>query len=189
MPKCLFLTTCLLAAAAGAASAQTPEPARSVGRKGATQLGISFSTSTPVHITAAGTKTEATNLNGSIDIGRFVTGKLVTRFGVFGSGSFGGDQRGNSGPATISFSLLGGALYYLTPDKVSSLYIGGDSSVSVSSGGTSSPFVNGRLGVQTAIRHNASFFVEGGYGGQLTARDGGSRGGSLMTNVGIRVLF
>jgi hypothetical protein len=187
MRKFLFVTTIVLAAAVGTASAQTPEPAKMVGRKGATQMGISFSTTTPVALTEAGTQTGATTLNGSIDIGRFVTNKLVTRFGVFGSGSFGGQRSGGSSP--VSFMLLGGVLYYFTPDKVSSLYLGGDSSVAVSSVGSGDPNVNGRLGVQTAIRHNASFFVEGGYGGALTSSEGGSRGGSLMTNVGIRVLF
>jgi hypothetical protein len=186
MRNVLSVIIVLLAVSVGTASAQTPEPTKSVGRKGATQMGISFSTTTPVSVSDAGTQTGATTLNGSIDIGRFVTGKLVTRFGVFGSGSFGGQQRSGS---PVSFMLLGGALYYFTPDKVSSLYIGGDTSVAVSSAGTNDPMVNGRLGVQTAIKHNASFFIEGGYGGALTSSQGGSRGGSLMTNVGIRVLF
>jgi hypothetical protein len=119
---------------------------------------------------------------GLIDVGRFVTDKFLTRFGVSGSGSVG--RQGAAGD--ISFTLLTGALYYFTPDKTSSLYLGGDSALPISQSGTGDMMVNGRLGVQSAIRHNASFFVEGGYGATLTSL---SSSGSLMSNLGVRILF
>ena len=176
--KSILFAVALLALAVPS-FAQTDEAARTVGRKGAVQLGVSFTTNTG--ISAAGMS--STSMSGVIDVGRFVTDKFLMRFGMMGSGTFGGGTSGST-----NFMALGGALFYVTPDKPSSLYLGGDVSVPMQAqaGGAFNGFANGRLGVQTAISNNASFFVEGGYGGNLRSF---AQQGSLMSNIGIRVLF
>jgi hypothetical protein len=185
--------------AAGAASAQTVEAARTVGRKGAMQLGISFSTSTSLSTSAFdGSQSSTTNLFGTVDVGRFLSEKFLVRFGISGFGTVGGPEQPAGDPflqqfgieipeqPTVTFTMLGGGLFYFTPQKISSFYVGGDVAVPMSDVGTGDPLVNGRLGVQTAIRNNASLFVEGGYGTVVGAE---SSSGSLSTNIGLRVLF
>lgn len=193
-----FTAFALVIALGGTAFAQSAEGARSVGRKGATQLGIQFTTTTSLSTSGDGSVASTTNLFGGIDVGRFVTDKFLTRFGLSGFGQVGGqsfdfgDGSSSSG-SNVSFNFLGGALFYLTPQKPQSFYIGGDISVPVSSSGTGNPNVNGRLGIQAAIRSNASLFVEGGYGATLSSNKGaagsGGSSGSLQTNLGVRVLF
>lgn len=172
----------LVLIASSAAFAQSVEAARTVGRKGAKQVGINFATNTSITSSGYGTNSSMTNLFGGLDVGRFVSDKFLTRFGISGSGNVGG------GSSSVSFSLLGGGLFYFTPEKPQSLYIGGDMTVPLSSQGTGDPYVNGRLGIQAALRANAALFFEGGYG-TLLSRDGGGMNGSLQTNVGIRILF
>jgi hypothetical protein len=174
-----FFAAALLALAVPAL-AQTDGGARTVGRKGAVQLGVSFTTITQVSQTGL----SATNMSGVIDAGRFVTEKFLMRFGMMGSGTIGGEQTGST-----NFMGLAGALFYITPEKPSSFYLGGDITVPLQvqqEGAGFSGFANGRLGVQSAISNNASFFVEGGYGGALRSF---AQQGSLMSNIGIRVLF
>jgi hypothetical protein len=175
-----------LFASVGTAFAQSAEGPRTVGHKGAKQIGINFSTTTSLISGAGGSTASLTNMFGGIDVGRFVSDKLVTRFGISGSGQVGGQDAGSS----VSFNMLGGALIYMTPQKPQSLYIGGDVSIPLSSNGAGDPYVNGRLGVQAAIRSNAAIFVEGGYGTQISRTEGGGgMTGSLQSNIGVRVLF
>jgi len=188
-------TLALLAAAfvltlGGTAFAQSDEGAKTVGRKGATQLGFNFSTNTSIQDTGFGSTSAQTSLFGGFDVGRFTTDKFLVRLGLNGFGQLGGGQEtafGSVGGSSVSFDLLGGGLYYLTPQKAQSLYIGGDLSVPLSSNGTGSPYANGRLGVQAAIRSNAAIFLEAGYGALLSSAAGST--GSLQSNLGVRVLF
>ena len=192
------ITVSLFAAAfilsvGGQAFAQSDEPAKSVGRKGATQLGINFQTTTSISTTSRGQSSTETNLFGGIDVGRFISNKLLFRFGVSGFGTLGGQTVDSiygvdlgGGGSSVSFNILGGGLYYLTPQKPQSLYIGGDMSVPLSKAGAGDPYVNSRIGVQSAIRSNASIFFEGGYG--MVVSNLGSNG-SLQSNLGVRILF
>jgi hypothetical protein len=197
-----ILTVTAILAFGGVAFAQSDEGAKTVGRKGATQLGMSFATTTTITssatgLTGSGSSTSATtNIFGGVDIGRFVSDSFLLRFGINGSGNLGGQKAdtstltrlGISVPATptVNFNLIGGALYYMTPQKPQSFYLGGDMSVPMSDVGISDPYANARVGVQAAIRANASFFVEAGYGFLVSSI--GSNG-SLMSNIGVRVLF
>jgi hypothetical protein len=198
MNKCLSFAAAALLLFSSVAHAQSTEPARSVGRKGATQLGLNFATTTAISDNGLGGTSATTNLFGGVDIGRFVTNKFLLRFGVSGFGEVGGSAQPSygaqsSGGSTVTFTFLTGGLFYVTPQKAQSLYLGGDMSIPMSKNGSSNPYVNGRVGVQAAIRANASFFVEAGYGAQISSgnNNGLSSGsnGSFQTNLGVRVLF
>jgi hypothetical protein len=184
------LTAVAVLTLGGTAFAQSDEAAKTVGHKGATQLGFNFSTNTSIQETGFGSTTAQTSLFGGFDVGRFATDKFLVRFGFNAFGQLGGGSEtefGSFGGSSVSFGLLGGGLYYLTPQKAQSLYLGGDMSVPLSSSGAGSPYANGRLGVQAAIRSNAAIFLEAGYGALLSSAAGST--GSLQSNLGVRVLF
>jgi hypothetical protein len=187
-------TAAFLVTLGASAFAQSDEAAKTVGRKGATQLGINFQTTTSISTSYYGTTNTETNLFGGVDVGRFVSNKFLVRFGLSGFGTVGGGggESGYYGGAvgggsSVSFNVLGGGLFYLTPQKPQSLYVGGDMSVPMSKAGAGDPYMNSRVGLQAAIRSNASIFFEGGYGTVLSR--GGSGSGSLQSNLGVRVLF
>ncbi len=180
------LIALFVSVAAAPAFGQSAEGARTVGRKGAKQLSLSFATFTQISSTEGvggfegGTST-STNIFGAVDFGRFVTNRFVLSFGLSGSGTV---KRGS----TPLFYTNGSAAFYFTPQKASSAYFGGEVSTPLSQteGVDIKPEVLGKLGVQTAIKENASLFVEGAYGGPV---DTLGSSGSLRTRVGLRVLF
>lgn len=176
----MILAILAMAAAATPSQAQDPDTSRTVGRKGAVQMGLSFSSTTFTATNGSGESDTMTSLFGIAEVGRFVTERIVVRSSFSGFGQVGGGRN------STSFLLGGGGLVYFTPQKPSSVYVGGDMLVPVSSQGTSNALVFGRFGVQSAFRQNAMFFVEGGYGG--IARSLGSAG-QLSSNVGFRFLF
>ncbi len=176
--------TCLvvlfLGLTASDALAQAAESTRVVGRKGAKQLSLSFSTTTQMSSASQfGGPSTSTNIFGAIDVGRFLTDRFVLAFGISGSGNVGEGS-------TPSFFSNGGAAFYFSPQKSSSLYIGGDVLSRLTQVEGTMPEVVGKVGVQTALKENASIFIEGAYGGAVNAL---STNGSLRTRLGLRVLF
>jgi hypothetical protein len=181
----VVLTMLAMCALAVPAAAQNAEPNRTVGRKGAKQLSLSFATMTQISTAPdsgfGGATSTSTNIFGAVGFGRFVTERFVLNVGISGSGDV---QEGSS---PMFFTSVGG-LFYFSPQRVSSAYIGGDVSTMISTieGVDSAPEVLGKLGVQTAIKENAAIFFEGAYGGAI--KSFGSSG-SLRTQLGLRVLF
>lgn len=175
-----------MSALASSAFAQAAENTRTVGRKGAKQLSLSFATVTQISRGGSaygydvGSQT-STSIFGAVDMGRFLTERFVLSFGISGSGTV------EAGSTPMFYSNAGGVVYF-TPRKVSSAYIGGDISTLLIriEGADIKPEVLGKFGVQTAIKENASIFIEAAYGGAINAL---STNGSLRTRVGLRVLF
>lgn len=176
----------VLLAHAGPAAAQTDETTRQVGRKGARQVSLSFATITQIisvgdEFGLSGGTSSSTSMFGAVDFGRFVTERLVLSFGIQGSGTIA------EGQSPLFYSQAG-FLYYFTPQQVMSTYLGGDLSVPLTTinGERPSSEAVGKVGVQAALKSNASIFVEGAYGGAFDAF--GSRG-SFRTQLGLRMLF
>jgi hypothetical protein len=181
----IALVMLLVGLTASDALAQAADTTRVVGRKGAKQLSLSFSTTTQMKTTprvrGVSSTSTSTNMFGAIDFGRFVTDRFVLAFGISGSGNVGEGS-------TPMFYGNGGAAFYFSPQKSSSLYVGGDVSSMLTQleGVEMKPEVVGKIGLQTALKENASIFIEGAYGGAVDAL---ATNGSLRTRLGLRVLF
>lgn len=130
----------------------------------------------------------STNYTAQSDASYFLTGKIVLRGGLAGSGSIGGDEdttwpTGTGAPALHAF---GGAHYYFTPRSIWSLYGGLDYWAQL----TQRP-ANDRgmlvptAGLQAAVSSRVSLFGEFGYGFGLAR---GSEG-ELVTRMSGRIGF
>jgi hypothetical protein len=180
----------LVAAVPRPALAQTD---RIIGRQGATQVsfqaivaGSVVDRTTPI----TNSRGQFTGLEtskgfegfyfGAWDIGYFTTEHFVMKFG----NQFTGQITSGQVKPTVSGNV--GGTYYFTPDQVASLYASGIYSFQMTnrSQGDRGSAV-GSLGLQAAVRSNASIFFEGGYGRSLN--EGGS--GVLQSSVGLRILF
>jgi hypothetical protein len=128
-----------------------------------------------------------------IDGHRFVFNKIAVRFGVVGSGGFGGsssDDETDPDLGTAAVEALGGALYYFTPQSIWSLYAGTEYRARLTERLTSDPgTVNGIVGLQGAFSSRASFFVEGGYGLRLQRGDEGELHTRIVGLAGVRFRF
>ena len=189
----------LVLAAARPAAAQTevvPAPAqlqedlepRIVGAPGATAIGFAGF----VDRFTSSEKYYPLNYTVQIDISRFVTRRIAVRGGVEGSGSTGGDEetdtlRGN-GAAAINAGV--GGLFYFTPQSMVSAYSGLEYWAQVTR--RESPdagSIVGLFGLQAAASSRASFFVEGGYGINLTRGDESQTITRIVGRVGFRFRF
>jgi len=163
-----------LAWMAGAAAPAVAQD-REIGRQGATQLSFQ------AVVTGSQAASDFQGFYfGAWDIGYFTSEHLVLRVGNQFQGAF------NSGANQPSLSTNVGSTYYFSPHTPTSFYTSGIYSFRLTnrSEGDRGDLV-GSIGVQAAVRSNASVFFEGGYGRSLSS--GGS--GVLLSSVGLRVLF
>lgn len=133
-----------------------------------------------------------TNYTAQIDVGRFITDKLLVRGGVAGSGSFGGEDADDlpTGVGVPSLHAFGGVLFYFTPQSMVSLYSGAEYSAQLTQrAAEDAGSIVGRVGVQGAVSSRASVFIEGGYGVGLTKGDEGELVSRFLGQVGIRLKF
>lgn len=92
----------------------------------------------------------------------------------------------NSPGLEPSLNLTGGSLYYFSPDRKTSPYVGGKYQIAVTNrldGDAGN--VLGTAGIQTVVSGRTSLFGELGYGGGV--KELGS--GVVQLAVGVRVLF
>jgi hypothetical protein len=131
-----------------------------------------------------------THYTAQIDVGHFVTQRLVARGGVSGSGSFGGEDAddlatGSGAPALHAF---GGLSLYFTPDSIVSLYSGAEYWAQLTQRGESDTgSIVGKLGLQGAVSSRVSLFLEGGYGFGLTKGEEGERISRFVGQIGVRL--
>ena len=132
------------------------------------------------------------NYSMQIDVGRFVTSKLVVRGGMRGGGSVGGDDAddlaaGQGAPALHAFA---GLLHYFTPQSMASLYAGADYWAQITQrDGPDAGTIVGVAGVQGALSSRVSLFLEGGYGTALQKNDDDVRVTRIVGQIGVRVKF
>ncbi|HLG53849.1 MAG TPA: hypothetical protein VI485_00875 [Vicinamibacterales bacterium] len=133
-----------------------------------------------------------TNYTVQIDVGRFLTRSLVLRGGLAGTGRFGGDGAEDlpTGPGAAALHAFVGALFYINPQSIVSLYAGGDYWAQLSQrAGRDAGSVIGTLGAQGAVSSRASLFIEGGYGIGLTKGDEGETRSRYVARLGVRLKF
>jgi hypothetical protein len=187
-------TAALLFACTTAAHAQTaPVPSedvepRVIGTAGTLLVGLSG------HVDQFFSSERRTpfNYSAQIDAGRFLTNAFVVRAGLRGSGSVGGDDAEDlaTGSGAPALHAIGGFLYYLTPQSLVSLYVGGEYWAQLTQ--RRSPdagSVIGVFGVQGAVSSRASLFVEAGYGIGLRKNDDEVRVTRIVGQIGVRLRF
>lgn len=133
-----------------------------------------------------------TNYTAHVDVGRFISRRLVVRGGLTGSGSFGGDDAdelatGSGAPAMHAF---GGLSYYFTPQSIVSLYSAGEYWAQLTQrAGRDAGSIVGKVGGEGAVSSRVSLFLKGGYGFALTKGDEGERISRLVGKLGVRLKF
>lgn len=125
------------------------------------------------------------------DVTRFLSRKIAVNGGLAGMGivgkGAGTQQSGRGAPALHAF---GGALYYLTPQSLASLYFGGSYWNQLTRrDGPDAGSVVGIGGVQASVSSRASFYVEGGYGLSLTKGDEDETVSRILGRIGVRFRF
>ena len=176
-------------AASGFAQTEDVEP-RIIGRRGTTLVGMAGSLSRFF--------SSEDMMPGSytvqVDVHRFVFAKIAVRVGLVGSGQFGGTSSSDDdeapGLATPSLEVLGGAVYYFTPQSIWSVYGGAEYRARLTErveGDSGS--VSGLAGLQGALSSRASFFLEGGYGMGLQRGDDGELLTRMVGQAGVRFRF
>jgi len=159
---------------------------RIVGRRGTTWVGFGgfvdkFSSTEsvfPTHYTA------------QVDVCRFLTKRIAVRAGGVGSGSFGGEEQDDplTGSGAPAFHASGGVLYYFTPLKMASVYLGGEYWAQLTqreSGDTGS--LVGVAGLHAVVSSRASFFVQGGFGGRIARGEDDELLTRLVAQLGVRL--
>jgi hypothetical protein len=177
--------------APAAATGEEVEP-RVIGHAGVTLLGVSgtmsrfFSTEQLM----AGTYTV------QVDAHRFVLSKVALRLGVVGTDAFGAadddedEDDDSTSTSTTALEILGGALYYFTPESIWSFYAGGEYRARLTSRfGGDAGSAGAIAGLQGALSARASFFVEGGYGLRLRRGDEGDLQTRIVGLAGVRFRF
>jgi hypothetical protein len=192
-----FIAAAALSLAASTAHAQQPESRpvpediepRTIGTTGTMLIGVSGF----IDRFHSPEQQLPLNLTAHVDVGRFVTPRIVLRGGLAGSGSFGGDDaeelaRGQGVAALHAF--VGGA-YYFRPQSMLSLYAGGDYWAQLTQRGEvpEAGSVVGLLGVQGALSSRAHVFIEGGYGMALSLDVDEVRPRRVVGRVGFRLKF
>jgi hypothetical protein len=193
----LTALTALAASTASAVAQTSPVPApivseeiepRIVGRRGTMSVGISgfadkFASTENVF---------ATNYVAQIDVCRFVTRRFAVRGGIVGSGRFGGDDSDDAalpvGSGAPSMQAAGGVLFYFTPQKLASFYLGGEYWAQITqrvAGDTGS--LVGVAGLHATLSSRASLFVQGGVGGRIARGDEGELLTRIVAQVGVRI--
>ncbi|MGE0450280.1 MAG: hypothetical protein AB7Q29_11940 [Vicinamibacterales bacterium] len=125
------------------------------------------------------------------DVTRFLTRRIAVTGGIAGMSSAGegaGDQR--TGPGALALHAFGGALYFLTPRSIASLYLGGSYWAQLTRrDGPDAGTVVGLTGLQATVSSRAAFYVEGGYGLSLTKGSEGEAVTRILGRVGVRLKF
>lgn len=161
---------------------------RIIGRRGTTAIGIAgfadkFSSTESIF---------ATNYVAQIDVCRFVTRRFAVRAGVVGSGRFGGDEDAEAdlpaGSGAPSIQAAGGVLFYFTPQKIASFYLGGEYWAQITrrvAGDTGS--LVGVAGLHAAFSSRASVFMQGGVGGRIARGDEDELLTRIVVQLGVRI--
>jgi hypothetical protein len=190
------LVVVFLASQAAIALAQTDQaPAqvvsdelepRTVGRRGTTWIGIGgfmdkFSSSESLF---------PTNYTAQVDVCRFLTKRIAVRAGAVGSGRFGGEEEDDApaGSGAPAIHASGGVLYYFTPLRMASFYLGGEYWAQLSqrtSGDTGS--LVGVAGLHAVVSSRASFFVQGGFGSRIARGEDDELLTRIVAQVGVRL--
>ena len=169
------------------AASEEVEP-RIIGRRGTTSIGLAgfadkFSSTESLF---------ATNYVAQIDVCRFVTRRLAVRAGVVGSGRFGGDDDVEAefpaGSGAPSIQAAGGVLFYFTPQKIASFYLGGEywAQLTRRVAGDSGSLV-GVAGLHAAFSSRASVFMQGGVGGRIARGDEDELLTRIVVQLGVRI--
>lgn len=130
------------------------------------------------------------NLTAQVDVTRFVTNTLAVRGGLVGSASLGGDEDEPSGTAAPALHVTAGGLHYWTPQKMASLYTGGEYRLQVTEridGDAGSVF--GIAGFEAALSSRTRVFVEGGWGVDVSLDDQDQRQTHIVGEIGFRIRF
>jgi hypothetical protein len=190
------VATLLFVASVASAHAQTTsarvtseeiEP-RTIGTTGTTMIGLAGY----VDRFFSSEDTLPTNYTAQLDVGRFLTRSLVLRGGLAGTGRFGGDEAEDlpTGPGAAALHAFVGALFYINPQSIVSLYAGGDYWAQLSQrDGRDAGSVIGTFGAQGAVSSRASLFIEGGYGIGLTKGSEGETRSRYVARLGVRLKF
>ena len=188
-----FIAAAALSLAATTAAAQQPvsedlEP-RTIGTTGTMLIGVSgfvdrfYSPEQELPL----------NLTLHVDVGRFITPRIVLRGGLAGSGSFGGDDAEElaRGQGVASLHAFVGGAYYFRPQSMLSLYAGGNYWAQLTQRGEvpEAGSVVGLLGVQGALSSRAHVFLEGGYGMALSLDVDEVRPRRIVGRIGVRLKF
>jgi hypothetical protein len=192
------LVLVFLAGQAANALAQTePAPAqtvsdelepRIVGRRGTTWIGFGgfldkFSSTEDLF---------PANYTAQVDVCRFLTKRIAVRAGVVGSGTFGGEEQDDalSGSGAPAVHASGGVLYYFTPLKMASFYLGGEywAQLTQRTSGDSGSVV-GVAGIHAVVSSRASVFVQGGFGGRIARGDDEELLTRIVAQLGVRLKF
>jgi hypothetical protein len=186
----LLLVPAVAAAQTGVPSAEQSVPdelePRIIGRRGSTTIGIGgfvdkFSSSESVF---------PANYTAQVDVCRFLTRRLAVRVGVVGTGSFGGENEEDlpAGSGAPSIQASSGVLFYFTPQKMASLYLGGEYWAQLTrrtAGDTGS--VLGVAGLHAAMSSRASVYIQGGIGGRIARGDEGELLTRIVAQLGVRL--
>ena len=192
----IALVAAVIIVPAASAIAQTDVPQvvseeiepRIIGRRGTTAVGLAgfadkFSSTENVF---------ATNYVAQIDVCRFVTRRFALRAGVVGSGRFGGDDDAEAelaaGAGAPSIQAAGGVLFYFTPQRIASFYLGGEYWAQLTqrvAGDTGS--LVGVAGLHAAFSSRASVFMQGGVGGRIARGDEGELLTRIVVQLGVRI--
>ncbi len=131
-----------------------------------------------------------TNYTAHVDVGRFITPRIMVRGGMAGSGSIGGDNDLPRGSGAAALHVFGGATYYLTPLSIASMYAGAGYWAQLTQrSGRDAGMLVGTFGVQGAISSRAGVFIEGGYGVGIRPDEDGVRAARLLGRLGVRITF
>lgn len=161
---------------------------RIIGRRGTTSIGIAgfadkFSSTESIF---------ATNYVAQADVCRFVTRRFAVRAGIVGSGRFGGDEDAEAdlpaGSGAPSMQAAGGVLFYFTPQKIASFYLGGEYWAQLTrrvAGDTGS--LVGVAGLHAAFSSRASVFIQGGVGGRIARGDEDELLTRIVVQLGVRI--
>src|SRR5689334_21282821 len=130
------------------------------------------------------------NYTIQVDVGRFVTRRLVVRGTMSGSGSAGGDDADDrpNGLGAPALHAAGGLFYYLTPQTMWSLYGGAQYWTQLTErAARDRGTVVGMVGLEGAVSRRLDIFVEGGYGIGLTGPDESTN--RILARAGLRLKF
>lgn len=193
----LFAAVATAASAAAAAAQTDPVPPsivseeiepRTVGRRGTMSIGIAgfadkFSSTENVF---------ATNYVAQVDVCRFVTRRIAVRGGLVGSGRFGGSDDAEdalpAGSGAPAMQAAGGVLFYFTPQKLASFYLGGEYWAQITqrvAGDTGS--LVGVAGIHATVSSRASLFIQGGFGSRIARGDEGELLTRVVAQLGLRI--
>lgn len=130
------------------------------------------------------------DVTAQVEMMRFLASRLAVRGGVIGSARFGGDDDAPESSDAQGLHARAGGLYYWTPQKMASLYTGGEYRVQVTDradGDAGS--VLGTAGFEALMSSRISVFAEGGWGVVLARDDSDRRRTRIVGEVGFRIRF